>query len=697
MIFRGSFTVILAVLLSVQTPLGADPPARTEAGLESAALSTALRLLQSERAELRTRLEALLDRRLRLLLADPEGGGRELRTRIERARHGAALDFLAGVARQGNSAAGRVAFPLEDVPARARAEATVAGTCLILAAEAFRGGEAGAPDPEHASAFFAAVPPLVLAEVSAAGAQAEAGAERVLILTAAVRAGSGLALVGGLRLSALEGRIQRELAARHGPAAPRWTVFLAPAFLASAGSTDPARGASDFPPRIAIGDEIGKALPRSLALSLASAGQTRWPQPGFGSDGSGAGRGEWLALRDPSGAMVGGMGAVTRNRGAPAGAPLRAKEALLGAGGLRWTLAASIAVVAVGGLLGIFAGSSARRSASAHREARHALLNEFKAAALRQLDPTVLVPQVELSVERAVERAGTRMAASFRETFAEALHARMKHLEQESGPHGAAQPLSPRAALSESILSALLAEQFPLALIGVDANLEIFAWNPAAAKLWGAPAKERVGKRLDTLTFGGIEAEIFDMARAAVEHGTPSPSMQLSFDRDRVYHVEVAAIPLGAAQGNGGVPRRALILASDVSLDIDSEISAKLLGGYQKALSASLPVPIVVTDKGGHVMSWSAAAAQALGIKEGDALGKELSALTIPSVPHSTFPFKGPEGDDRGTLHVYGSAAPLVKAVERPRAPKTAETTADEPSGAEAQETTPAETAAATA
>ncbi len=703
MIAWGRIVILLSLLLGAGSRAQAAPQFRPEAGLESEALSIAVRILQAERAGLRNRLEALLDRRMRLLLADPDGGGPELRSQLERARRGAALDFLVGVARRGKSASGRVAFPLDDVPARARAEALARETCLLLAMEAF-GGRA-AIDPERAPESFAAVPISILAE-SPDRAAAGAGAERVLILTAAVPAGTGVALVGGVRLSALEGKIQHEMNARHGPTAPRWTVFVT-----AAGSVDSAASSSGFPPRVAIGDEVGRALPRGLALSLASAGRVRWPQLGIGSGGSENGRGEWLALRDPSGALIGGMGAVTQVRsvslGAPAGSPERARDDPPRASAIRWAAAAWLALVVGIALLVLAARSGGRRIQAAHREAHLALLNDFKAAALRQLDPTSLVPQVERSVERAVERAGTRMAADLGATLAEGISTRMKKFDQESAPRAAAPPPSPRAALSESILSALLAEQFPLAVIGVDANLEIFAWNPAAAKLWNAPARERAGKRLGTISFGGIEAEILDMARAAVEHGTASPATRLSFDRDRVYHVEVAAIPLGTAQASGGTPRRALVLASDVSVHIDSEISAKLLSGYQKALSASLPVPVVVTDKGGYVMSWNGAAAQELAIGEEDALGKELSGLAVPPVPHSAFPFKGPEGDARGTLHVYGPAAPHVQAVETPKAPapsavaQAAEAHTADPAGEEAPAPTEApasaETAAATA
>ncbi len=199
-------------------------------------------------------------------------------------------------------------------------------------------------------------------------------------------------------------------------------------------------------------------------------------------------------------------------------------------------------------------------------------------------------------------------------------------------------------------------------MIAVNKILEIIAWNPAAERLWGHTTQEQVGKFLNQIDFFGLESEVCQRASRTIEKGMVEQPVRLSFDRDQAHHILLTVFPLRppaspAEKHSESPPEGAILIAENVSEKIEHEIAAKILGQYQRALSASLPVPLMVADTENRVMSWNAAAGQLFNISEQDALGKEVDSLTLPQAPCSTFPFSTPDGTQRGTLHIYGDSA----------------------------------------
>jgi PAS domain-containing protein len=281
----------------------------------------------------------------------------------------------------------------------------------------------------------------------------------------------------------------------------------------------------------------------------------------------------------------------------------------------------------------------------------------MKTMARRLSDPVLLAPIIQSSVERAVARSGESLALAIGERIAAVLDERLASERLASQPAPTPQPPasspepppSPVAPEGEGLLASTISPGFPVAVIAVDERLEVRAWNGAAESLWAAPAAERVGKSLDALDFFGLEGEIRARARRALQ-GSQEPAVRLSFDRDRVFHIQLTVLPVA---GGGG----ALIVVEDTTEKVENDISAKVLGQYQRALSASLPVPLVVVDPENRITSWNAAAEALLGIPERDVLGKQFSSLPATAVPRAGFPFCTPDGVARGTLFLYGKEA----------------------------------------
>jgi PAS domain-containing protein len=289
--------------------------------------------------------------------------------------------------------------------------------------------------------------------------------------------------------------------------------------------------------------------------------------------------------------------------------------------------------------------------------ARDEIASTVRAAARRYGDPVVIAPVLERSVERAVGRSGSELAIAIGERIAEKIAARMGR----GAPPPAAAPALPATGLGEAAGAVLQDEAFPLAVVAVNRRMEIVAWNPAAERLWAAPAASRLGKAFGADGLFGLEGELRIRLRRILEGGPVEAPVRLSFDRDQVLHVQVTVLPVRpAGSPPGAPPEGALVAAENVSARVESEIAAKILGQYQKALSASLPIPLVVVDSTNRIMSWNAAAEGLFGVAERDALGKELSALPSPADPHLSLPFRSPEDGNRGAIHIYGSAARVI-------------------------------------
>jgi PAS domain-containing protein len=609
-------------------------------GMPVELVEAAVRAAGEAGRSLRERLEALGDRRLRSLLLAPVGFGPELRRFLDSARSQHRLDFLAGVVTAADGAV-RVAIPSGDISIRARLEGDRRTVALL-------GALAGAAARRPGEASFAALPMGILSGGAACVAMDGAASDLDLVVAAAVPLGSGAAILGGLRLSALEREVLGAMEGRTGGS--RWGAFVA-------GPPGPTPGG-----RAVAGEGFGLPVPPELiaALSASPDGPISWEVSPF--------CGRWIGLRDAAGNLAGGIGAIA---GSPAGGILSGRETSVG-----HVVPPTCLLLGCGAVAVLGAALLARRRRKApgrdRREiawARDELTAGLREAARRFADPALVAPAIERSVERAVGRAGQHLALEIGERIAEGIAARM----EMGGPPRPLQAVSaPPSDLSASLTTSFFDGAFPLAIFALDRALRIVAWNPAADRLWGSPPTGRLGTGLDEDSFCGLEGEIRSRAMRAMEGETVDAGDRLSFDRDRVRHVRLVVLPLGkvpAGSGSSGPDPRlssgepaapaagAIVIAEDVTLKVENEIAAKSLGQYGKALSASLPIPLVVADASNRIMSWNAAAEKLFGIPEGDILGKEDSSLPAPQAPQLALPFLSPEEGVKGTLRIYGPAA----------------------------------------
>ena len=672
--------IVLSLLLFSQVLLGADGRAQLAApgGLDEVAA-----VLRGAHQELKTRLEETLDRRTRTLIRSPEGFGQELRRMLFRARDAAHLDLLIAVSKRGTEPA-KFILSSDGLSVRARVEEDPAARALVesialggLPVSSGRSGEQGAESPGSAEAFggvpFVVLPEAFFEEIVSGPGQDEEPSQSDLFMIHVASVGGEVALIGGLRLSSLAGKIQKGLDKRWGPKAPRWSAFLC---------GKPARGkapSAASAARIVAGEGQGLAVPEELIALLDKQGRVIWQEAGkerpASAGGPGSLSGEWMVLRDHGGGLAGGMGVrvPTSTIASASQADEEAREARRLA---EWATAGVI-----GGLMSLVAwlflvprrrrsssSRSRRRRKGALAQAREELSTELKSAAQKLSDPVLMGPILEKAVEHAVARAGGTLACEIGERIASTI---AEIAPRESAARMAAPPAGGGPGSRGEVLSrAVLARSFPIPLLAVDGRFEVIAWNPAAERLWGAEAAERLGKSLDQLDFYGIEGEMRGRAHRVMETGVVEPPVRLSFDRESIHHIQLTVLPLHAgspvsepvepssgADAAGPPPTGALLIAENVSEKIEHEIAAKILGQYQKALSASLPLPMVVVDAEGRVMSWNAAAENLFGVPEREALGKDFASIQPPPVDQTTLPFCTPDGTQRGTLYLYGKAA----------------------------------------
>jgi two-component system, chemotaxis family, CheB/CheR fusion protein len=111
-------------------------------------------------------------------------------------------------------------------------------------------------------------------------------------------------------------------------------------------------------------------------------------------------------------------------------------------------------------------------------------------------------------------------------------------------------------AFLESILAS-----FHAAVVVVDAQLQIQAWNDQASDLWGLRIDEVLGQHLLNLDIGLPVGKLRDPLRAAVAAGTPDELVLEALSRrGRTITCTVTISPLRGAKGD---VRGAIVLMED--------------------------------------------------------------------------------------------------------------------------------------
>ncbi|HVR76745.1 MAG TPA: PAS domain-containing protein [Planctomycetota bacterium] len=264
-------------------------------------------------------------------------------------------------------------------------------------------------------------------------------------------------------------------------------------------------------------------------------------------------------------------------------------------------------------------GEVERRCAEAERKAAESERKVSEAeAATRSLDARLGEAKVtsraagEASERlRALERERSELATSF-----EGLGKDLEDLKRETDG-------------LRRFQGALLEGRIPAAIVAVDADLKVFAWNPRAEGLWERSAREASGKLLTDLGLKGAGAELVDLARRALRERKPVSTAQASFEdtRGRKRHLRLHGDLITGMQGE---VLGTILIADEVTEEVEHELEATVQGLFSQSLVRSLPAALIVVDLQHRVMSWNGSAETMLGVTEKAALGADFFSLKTP-------------------------------------------------------------------
>jgi PAS domain S-box-containing protein len=165
----------------------------------------------------------------------------------------------------------------------------------------------------------------------------------------------------------------------------------------------------------------------------------------------------------------------------------------------------------------------------------------------------------------------------------------------------------------------------PLAVLGVDLDAKLTAWNAAAEELFGYSAEEALGRNIDDVVVQDEEHR--HEAVALTERGRAGQEVNLVTQRRRrdgtLIDVEVRAAPIVV----GGEPVGFYVIYHDIS-----ELQRQRR--YYEALFQWSPNAIALLDRRGTVTSWNPAAEDLFGYSAGEAMGRNIDDLvaTDPAI-----------------------------------------------------------------
>ncbi len=248
--------MVFAILVLTETAFqGQEGPAAVQKppeipavqkGLVTGVLEEIAAVLKEAHRDLSKKIKGLEDRRLRFLLANPEGYGLDLRRSLRRLQEESGLDFLVGISKNRLHHAARIVLPTENLWARSRTEENVDTRELIesLATPVLRllklprrkkdseNTKPSSARPSQASPLdgipFASIPSRLFPETHPSRSPDVDPSSSVLTLIHVEPVGDRAALLGGYHLSSLETavreslekEISRDSAGRHSRATP---------------------------------------------------------------------------------------------------------------------------------------------------------------------------------------------------------------------------------------------------------------------------------------------------------------------------------------------------------------------------------------------------------------------------------------------------------------------------------------------
>ena len=188
------------------------------------------------------------------------------------------------------------------------------------------------------------------------------------------------------------------------------------------------------------------------------------------------------------------------------------------------------------------------------------------------------------------------------------------------------------AAQREKEYSQALVQNNPAAIVSIDPQAVVTAWNPAAEKLFGYMAEEAIGRNIDELVANDkkIRAEAVGFSNQATHNESFHAFTKRTRKGGSLVEVEVLGLPMLMADERVGT----IVIYHDIT-DLQrarqeaesARDAAQREKEYSQALVQNSPVAIVTMDPQSNVMGWNPAAEKLFGYTEVEAMGRNVDEL----------------------------------------------------------------------
>ena len=158
-------------------------------------------------------------------------------------------------------------------------------------------------------------------------------------------------------------------------------------------------------------------------------------------------------------------------------------------------------------------------------------------------------------------------------------------------------------------------------------DLTVSQWNPGAEELWNRKANEVMGKRFVDLDVPGL-SQLAPVVEEALAGGQKCEPSDVSFtdDAGSTRHLRISIEPVNTGENKDS----ALIVAHDVTEEVEKDLEARLQSLFSESLTESIPAALVVLDSRDRITSWNRHAEEMFGISTEETLGRELFTLDTP-------------------------------------------------------------------
>src|SRR3990170_5530135 len=174
-----------------------------------------------------------------------------------------------------------------------------------------------------------------------------------------------------------------------------------------------------------------------------------------------------------------------------------------------------------------------------------------------------------------------------------------------------------------------LVRNSPVAMVAVDLNADVVAWNPAAEELFGYTFDEAVGRNLDGLVARSeaIRAEALGYSGDALGGGRIEGTTRRTRKDGAMVDVEVLGLPV-ILQGE---QRGFIAIYHDISAAKQAEAELRNQKSYLEVVVQHSPVAIVIIDPDASVRAWNPGAEKLFGYTPDEAVGQNIDDLVAKS------------------------------------------------------------------